>query len=34
MRTKRFDWLGAARVADDVRAWTSWSVGPQEVAAI
>jgi histidinol dehydrogenase len=34
MRAKRFEWLGAARVADDVRAWTSWSVGPQNVAAI
>jgi histidinol dehydrogenase len=34
MRARRFDWLGAGQVAADVRAWTSWSVGPQEVAEI
>lgn len=34
MRTRRFDWLGAGQVAADVRAWTAWTVGPQDVAAI
>ena len=34
MRAKRFEWHGAAQVADEIRAWTSWSLGPQDVAAI
>ncbi len=34
MRVKRFEWAGPIAVADDVRAWTSWSVGPKDVAAI
>ena len=34
MRARRFEWVGAAAVADEVRAWTSWSVGLQDVAAI
>jgi histidinol dehydrogenase len=34
MRVRRFEWTGAGPVADDVRAWTAWSVSPQDVAAI
>jgi histidinol dehydrogenase len=34
MRARRFEWTGAGPVADQVRAWTSWSVGLQDVAAI
>ena len=34
MKTRRFPWTDAATVADDVRAWTSWSIGATDVAAI
>jgi histidinol dehydrogenase len=34
MRVKRFAWSSAVEVADEVRAWTSWSVGPKDVGAI
>jgi histidinol dehydrogenase len=34
MRVKRFEWTGAGPVADDVRAWTAWSVGANDVAEI
>jgi histidinol dehydrogenase len=34
MKARRFEWAGAGQVADDVRAWTSWSVSQQDVTAI
>jgi histidinol dehydrogenase len=34
MRTRRFDWSGAVTVADEVRAWTRWTVEQEDVGAI
>ncbi|HEX7060104.1 MAG TPA: histidinol dehydrogenase [Solirubrobacterales bacterium] len=34
MRVRRFEWSDAKKVADELRAWTSWSVGPRNVSAI
>lgn len=34
MRVKRFEWSDPDRVTDEVRAWTSWSVGRRDVGPI
>jgi histidinol dehydrogenase len=34
MRVKRFEWTGAAQVADEVRAWSAWALVAEDVAAI
>jgi histidinol dehydrogenase len=34
MRIRKFEWSDAATVADEVRAWTLWAVGPNDVGAI